>query len=103
MNCFNFLLQELVNINQGLLYSLGASHNRLQEICSVCLEYGLSAKLTGAGGGGCAFAFLPSDFKKDMFVKLVDELTHKNYEVFEVKLGEEGVRLEDLTKLKGSR
>lgn len=53
-------LASLVNINQGLLVSIGVSHPTLDTICRLTAEMGLSSKLTGAGGGGCAFTLLGS-------------------------------------------
>lgn len=46
-------------INQHLLCVLGVSQTDLDNICRVCSRQGLAAKLTGAGGGGCAFALIP--------------------------------------------
>ena len=47
-------------MNQCLLDCIGVSHRKLAKVCTICERYGLSAKLTGAGGGGCAFALIPS-------------------------------------------
>ena len=51
-------MSSLIEINQGLLSSIGVSHPCLDEICNTSQKHGYSAKLTGAGGGGCAFALL---------------------------------------------
>ena len=53
------LLQDLVCINQQLLEVLGVSHHTIRQLCSIAAKHGLSAKLTGAGGGGCVFAIAP--------------------------------------------
>ena len=48
---------ELGNIAHALLGALGVGHPALDCLCAAALEHGaLAAKLTGAGGGGCAFA-----------------------------------------------
>ena len=51
-------MQSLMSVNQGLLAALGVSHSSLDTICNVCAEHSVAAKLTGAGGGGCAFALV---------------------------------------------
>jgi mevalonate kinase len=50
-------LGEIMSICHELLGALGASHPRLDSLCSIATKAGaLGAKLTGAGGGGCAVA-----------------------------------------------
>ena len=46
-------------MNQALLVALDVGHIELQKICDVTSRYGLHSKLTGAGGGGCAFTLVP--------------------------------------------
>ena len=52
--------QELFTINQHLLNGLGVGHPSLDTVCQITKQFGLSAKLTGGGGGGCAIALLPT-------------------------------------------
>lgn len=53
---------ELVNINHGLLSSLGVSCLRLEELIYTAREAGaLGAKITGAGGGGMILALCWKD------------------------------------------
>jgi len=50
-------LAELFDLSHGLLGALGTGHRALDELCWTAHEHGaLGAKLTGAGGGGCAIA-----------------------------------------------
>ncbi|TKA63772.1 hypothetical protein B0A55_10461 [Friedmanniomyces simplex] len=52
-------LGELMNLNHGLLTSLGVSHPRLERLRYLVNESGVGwTKLTGAGGGGCAITLL---------------------------------------------
>lgn len=55
-------LGELMNINQGLLDSLGISNRRLSELVYAARSAGaLGSKITGAGGGGCIIALAPGN------------------------------------------
>jgi len=54
-------MMTLVRTNQHLLRAAGVSHPSLDLICSVVDEVGngdAAAKVTGAGGGGCAMTLL---------------------------------------------
>ncbi len=54
------LSQALINENHGYLVTLGVSHPSLEAIRKTTADpYGLSTKLTGAGGGGCAVTLIP--------------------------------------------
>lgn len=53
-------LGDLMNMNHGLLVSLGVSCLELEKLIYAALSSGaLGAKLTGAGGGGCMIALAP--------------------------------------------
>jgi mevalonate kinase len=46
---------KIMNKNHSLLQKIGVSCQELDEICEKSIQEGaLGAKLTGAGGGGCA-------------------------------------------------
>ena len=49
-------LGELMDLNHGLLAALGVSARSLDEMVWAARDAGASAKLTGAGGGGCVVA-----------------------------------------------
>ncbi|KAJ7113117.1 GHMP kinase, partial [Mycena epipterygia] len=51
----------LINENHEYLVMLGVSHLSLETIraTTAALPYGLSTKLTGAGGGGCVVTLVP--------------------------------------------
>ena len=50
-------------MNQHSLNLLGVGHPQIDVVCKVTKEFGLSSKLTGAGGGGCVLTLLPQGVK----------------------------------------
>lgn len=53
-------IEELMEMNQGLLQSMGVSHAGIETVLRTTLKYKLASKLTGAGGGGCVLTLLPT-------------------------------------------
>lgn len=53
-------VEELMEMNQGLLQCMGVSHASIETVISTTHKYKLSSKLTGAGGGGCVITLLPA-------------------------------------------
>ncbi|PON43949.1 Mevalonate kinase [Trema orientale] len=53
-------IEELMEMNQGLLQSMGVSHASIETVLRTTLKYKLASKLTGAGGGGCVLTLLPN-------------------------------------------
>ena len=49
---------ELFRMNHDLLRAMGVSHPALEAVVARAAEEGFAAKLTGAGGGGCALVLL---------------------------------------------
>jgi len=55
-----FTVGKLMNINHGLLESLGVSSKRLNDmVYSTRFAGAIGSKITGAGGGGCIIALCP--------------------------------------------
>ena len=57
-NFRRYHFQKLIDLNQQLLVTLGVSHSSLEQLCHVTAKHGMHSKLTGAGGGGCAFTLV---------------------------------------------
>lgn len=60
-------LEELMEMNQGLLQCMGVSHASIDTVLRTTLRYKLASKLTGAGGGGCVLTLLPTCILHDYF------------------------------------
>lgn len=82
----------LVSVNNNLLRAIGVSHPSLEKVFAIAETYGFNAKLTGAGGGGCAFVLLPGDYLgSENYQKLTDELKANNFEIMATIIGGQGV------------
>ncbi|GAB1608663.1 mevalonate kinase-like [Argonauta hians] len=88
----NTLLQDLVDLNHCQLVALGVSIPSLEYIRYLLYEFSLSVKLTGAGGGGCAFALLSPDVLEDQKLAAIQKLEESGYHAFESILGGQGVK-----------
>jgi len=68
-------LGELMNINHGLLESLGVGTLKLAQLVHTARARGaLGAKITGAGGGGCMIALAPSASKAKKISAAIEKL-----------------------------
>lgn len=81
------ILEELIDTNQGLLASLGVSHPSLERVISIAAGRGLHAKLTGAGGGGFAFALLPPATEADTVDAVKAEMKEAGFHCWETSIG----------------
>ncbi len=79
-NCDLETLSFLVRTNQLLLKALGVSCGEIDEIVGKLEKLGISAKITGAGGGGSVLA--------------LGKVNLEGYKCFNVSLNAEGVREE---------
>ena len=82
----------LMNINQGLLDAIGVSSSELANLIYAARNNGAySAKITGAGGGGCMVALTsPSDV-----VKIASAISKAGGEAIITKVTEHGVKVEN--------
>ncbi|CAL1716803.1 unnamed protein product [Somion occarium] len=86
-------LTALINENHAHLVTLGVSHESLEKIrkMTAANPYGLSTKLTGAGGGGCAVTLVPDDFDEAALRQLVSDLEGVNFRSYLTAVGGSGL------------
>ena len=85
-------LGTLMNINHGLLVSLGVSHPRLERVRELVDIVGIGwTKLTGAGGGGSAITLLKPEATTGQLEELDSRLEAEDFERFTTTLGGDGV------------
>lgn len=84
-------LNALIDVNQGILNAIGVGHDALDLVVKISRTYGLHAKLTGAGGGGCAITFLHSKTHPENPNALSADLFEAGFECFDAKIGAAGV------------
>eukprot|EP00049_Salpingoeca_infusionum_P006973 m.113497 g.113497 ORF g.113497 m.113497 type:complete len:390 (-) comp13516_c0_seq4:183-1352(-) len=94
---FDAKVKELVTRNQTLLEDIGVSHPTLKQICDIATSHSLAAKLTGAGGGGCAVVFIPSSTTKQIIEAITQELSVP-FKVWDTRLGGRGVAIDDISE-----
>ncbi len=84
------LLGALMDDNQRLLETLRVSSAALRQICETARTAGaLGAKLTGAGGGGCAVALVASP---EAGARVLAAWKREGFEGFSAVVGGEPVR-----------
>ena len=86
-----FVFQELIDTNQGLLHSLGVSHPSLDRVAGIARAHGLHAKLTGAGGGGFAFALVTPAHGEGQVEAVRAECAAAGFDCWETAIGGQGV------------
>ncbi|XP_065892630.1 mevalonate kinase-like isoform X2 [Dysidea avara] len=84
-------LEDMVSMNQQLLDLMGVGHESLTRVCHICRSHELSCKLTGAGGGGCAFAVIRPGYSQQKLTGLMAELEQAGYKCWQTSIGTSGV------------
>ncbi|KAI0316729.1 cystathionine beta-lyase [Amylostereum chailletii] len=86
-------LAALINENHAHLVSLGVSHPALEAIRTKTGQspYGLSTKLTGAGGGGCSVTLIPDDMADATLTELTSSLASDAFVPYLTSVGGSGL------------
>nr|CAB3264974.1 mevalonate kinase [Phallusia mammillata] len=98
-NTFDEQFKTLITTNHHLLNAIGVGHPKLDEINEIATNNGFASKLTGAGGGGCMFVYLPSSASDKNVEKLKQNLLQGGFKCWEVTLGCPGVTVVHLELL----
>ncbi|GAB4855531.1 hypothetical protein Ancab_024151 [Ancistrocladus abbreviatus] len=86
-------LEELMEMNQGLLQCMGVSHASIETVLRTTLKYKLSSKLTGAGGGGCVLTLLPTLLSATVVDKVIAELESYGFQCLIAAIGGTGLQI----------
>ncbi|KAG6775097.1 hypothetical protein POTOM_018523 [Populus tomentosa] len=86
-------LEELMEMNQGLLQCMGVSHASIETVLRTTLKYKLASKLTGAGGGGCVLTLLPTLLSGTIVDKVISELESCGFQCLIAGIGGNGAEI----------
>lgn len=86
-------LAELMRANHVHLRTLGVSHPSLEAVVATTDQFGLTTKLTGAGGGGCAVTLIPDGFDTKALEAVLNELRGLGAEPYVTELGGPGLKV----------
>ncbi|KAL4578068.1 hypothetical protein LXL04_014183 [Taraxacum kok-saghyz] len=86
-------VEELMEMNQGLLQCMGVSHPSIETVISTTHKYKLSSKLTGAGGGGCVLTLLPALLSASVVDAVTAELEQRGFRCFHAGIGGGGLEI----------
>lgn len=86
-------VEELMEMNQGLLKCMGVSHASIETVLRTTLKYKLTSKLTGAGGGGCVLTLLPALLSATVIDKAIEELEQCGFQCFIAEIGGNGLEI----------
>ncbi|CDP20121.1 unnamed protein product [Coffea canephora] len=86
-------LEELMEMNQGLLQCMGVSHASIETVLRTTLKFKLSSKLTGAGGGGCVLTLLPTLLSGTVVDKVIADLESCGFQCLIAGIGGKGMEV----------
>lgn len=82
---------DLFRVNHHLLNALGVGHPALTVVVEESQKQGMSCKLTGAGGGGCAITLVPRTASEEQLTQLQENLASKGFVTFQSSVGGKGL------------
>ncbi|KAF8388050.1 hypothetical protein HHK36_026716 [Tetracentron sinense] len=86
-------LEELMEMNQGLLQCMGVTHASIETVLQTTLKYKLTSKLTGAGGGGCVLTLLPALLSGTVVDEVIAELESCGFQCLIAEIGGKGLQI----------
>ncbi|KAJ1889588.1 Mevalonate kinase [Kickxella alabastrina] len=84
-------LRGAVALNHALLAALGVSHPALERMRVISAAHKMPAKLTGAGGGGCALALVPQAGAASEVAAVCAELAAEGFACYPTVVGGAGI------------
>ncbi|EGG13856.1 mevalonate kinase [Cavenderia fasciculata] len=89
-------IELMIDMNHSLLTGcFGVGHSTLDKIATIARLHGVHAKLTGAGGGGCAIVLLRYDMTEGEVSRLRESLKEAGgFESWEATIGDKGVQVD---------
>ena len=84
-------LSLLMDLNHLQLVQLQVGHATLEVVRRLCAERHLRAKLTGAGGGGCAITLLKDSMSDAAIEELVLAMREQDFLTYETQVGGPGI------------
>nr|AKF12263.1 mevalonate kinase [Nervilia fordii] len=87
------MIEELMEMNQGLLQCMGVSHPSIENVLRATEKYKLTSKLTGAGGGGCVLTLLPTLITGTVVDEVIADLESIGFQCLKVEVGGKGLEV----------
>jgi mevalonate kinase len=93
-------LEALVDENHSLLVDvLGVGHEAIDRAVAIARSHGLHAKITGAGLGGCVFAFIPPSWTDHDISLALHSFIAAGFAAFSTSLGGKGLEITRIADL----
>lgn len=86
-------LNDLIDMNQMLLNSLGVGHSRIDEAIGLLGKFSIHSKLTGAGGGGSVVGLMPPDISRESLTRMMEVCQSLGFSCHVTSLGTRGLTI----------